>query len=247
MRTMANAVVCLFLGASLSASAGEDGAFPPLPSVKVGPHEFRISTVKRGLSMLPTDPPPPVAPPARLPDELLAGRRGGLGGTGALLGGDGVGGDGGGIGGGIGGGGALPPPQLPPPRVDPGDRGSKVGLKQGLEGDAARAQETFAALFPKLDPLPPDREAHFDWLPHYEDHPVWKIGWWAVVEKVEPDRGDAWTVRVRLYPRLRSRVFKTLILDYVEETYQVEGETIRLIDSDAKTPKPRHQGFPVHF
>jgi len=220
MRTMANAVVCLFLGVPLAASAGEDGAFPPLPPLKVGSYEMRISTAKRGLSMLPTEPPPP--PPR------VAGS-GGIGGGGGLVG-------------------DQAPPRLPPPRVEPDDRGSKVGLLKGdLEGDAAWAQETFAAIFPKQDPLPLDREAHFDWLPHYEDHPVWNIGWWATVEEVEADGDDAWTVRVRLRPRLVSMGLKTAMADYVEETYRLEGETIRLIDSDAKTPKSDRQVFPVFF
>ncbi|WP_406697462.1 hypothetical protein V5E97_01260 [Singulisphaera sp. Ch08] len=129
----------------------------------------------------------------------------------------------------------------------PGYRGTVVYPRKGVEGDEARAQDDFVSRFPKLDPCPPARMSHFDWLPHYDDHPVRNAGWIAVVHRVERDHDGVWKVTVRFSPNIYSWSLQSKIWDYVEEIYRLEGDSIRQIASDAETPKPKAQVFPAIF
>jgi len=131
------------------------------------------------------------------------------------------------------------------PDEGPEYRGTLVTPKKGLDGDAAKAQQDFVARFPKLDPCPPERTAHYDWLPHYLDAPSRNIGWDANVKEVVPGRDGEWIVTVELCPALSSRSFITKICDHVEETYFFKGDVIRLRSSNAKTPNPKFQFYPV--
>jgi hypothetical protein len=114
-------------------------------------------------------------------------------------------------------------------------------------GESLRIQEAFAAALAEADPRPPGRTAHYDWLPHYDGHPVRHAGWFGAIRRAEPQADGSWLVEVRMTPALRSTTLKTLIGDHVDETYRVRGDAIEPVGSDAATPRPRLQAFPVHF
>ncbi len=114
-------------------------------------------------------------------------------------------------------------------------------------GESLRVQEAFAAAFAAADPRPPERSAHFDWLPQFEGYPVRHAGWFGEVVRADPQADGAWLVAVRVKPALRSTSLKTLILDFVEETYRVRRDAIEPVGSDAATPRPELQAFPLIF
>lgn len=135
---------------------------------------------------------------------------------------------------------------LPPPDTAPDDVGTQVVTEKSAEGESRRFQEAFAARFAEVDPRPPGRTAHYDWLPHYDAFLVRHIGWHAVIRRVETRDDGARLVTLHLFPNLYSTNIKTMVMDYVEETYRVQGDAIVLVATDAATPKPRLQGFPAH-
>lgn len=214
---------CLTILAPSASRAEEAARFDPVPPLRLhhpGPNEtnieFRVSTARRGLAML----------PRCLPLDLpTAGLNAGIGG--------------------IGGGETFSPRRKPlAERLAPS--GVRVIPAKDLPHESEMAQERFARLFPKADPAPVTRMEHFDWFPHYDNVPVaWNSGWRAEVVGVEPIKPGEWKVTVRMKPRLYSTGFQTLIHDYVEETYRMHGESIELIGSDAETPKTEFQAFPV--
>jgi len=120
-------------------------------------------------------------------------------------------------------------------------------MKHGMEADLQAAQEMFAECYPKQDPDPMSRSAHFDWVPVYDDHPVHNLGWEARVEEVDRIQDGQYRIVVRLTPRLRSSHIKTLICDFVEETYEIKGKDIRFVGSDAAVPRKHLQKFPVYY
>jgi hypothetical protein len=227
MRVRFVLAVCLTTIIPSTAPAEDGTPFPTLPPIRVGDFfELRASTARRGLAMLPRCVPP--SRPIRSPVSIGVGI-------------------GGGIGGGLGG---VPVhPFRPAPlseRLAPS--GVEVIRAKGLEGETARAQDKFAMLFPEADPDPLARVEHFAWLPHYDDHPVaWNSGWRAEIVRVEAATPGAWRIVVRMQPRLRTTGLKTLLADFVEETYRLDGESLELIGSDAETPKPKSQVFPLHL
>ncbi|AMV37754.1 hypothetical protein [Planctomyces sp. SH-PL62] len=141
-------------------------------------------------------------------------------------------------------------PRSSPPRLERSfdDLGTTITPDPDAGGGSLRFQEGFAAAFARADPSPAERTAHFDWLPHYDGHPVWHVGWLGEISRTERRGDGSWIVRIQLKPNLHSDGgLKTLLLDYVEETYRVEGEAFELIDSDAATPRPKLQVFPLFY
>ncbi|WP_165252091.1 hypothetical protein [Paludisphaera soli] len=133
--------------------------------------------------------------------------------------------------------------------LGPADDDFRTAIRPAADarGEALRFQEGFAAAFAEADSRPPERAAHFNWLPHYDDHTVRHAGWRGEIRRAERQGDGSWRVEVRMTPLLRSTTLKTLILDYVEETYRVRGDAIEQVGSDAATPRPQLQAFPVHF
>ncbi|MDG3005003.1 hypothetical protein [Paludisphaera mucosa] len=134
------------------------------------------------------------------------------------------------------------------PRSGPESFKTAVRIDPEARGEDLRFQEHFAAALARSDPRPPQRTAHFDWLPHFDEIPtVYHAGWDGTIVQVEPQGDGSRLVKVRMTPALSSMALKTLMFDYVEETYRVKGDAIELVGSDAETPRPRHQTFPVMF
>lgn len=133
-----------------------------------------------------------------------------------------------------------------PPEDGPDDVRTVVRPAPEASGKALGIQEEFAAIFARADPRPPERTAHFDWLPHYDGHLVRHVGWHGAIKRVEPQGDGSWLATIHVSPLLDCRSFKTMVWDHVEETYRVKGDAIELVASDAATPKPHLQGFPAH-
>lgn len=139
----------------------------------------------------------------------------------------------------IGGGPALYTPEVAPPR----NMGSVIAMNPDLKGKAPDIQKKFADVFFHFDPLPADRSTHFSWLLKRDD--ALQVGWAGHIEALEPRR-QGWLVKIRISPQLYSLTMKTLIYDYVEETYFFDKNGVELITSDAQIPKPEHHKFPVY-
>jgi hypothetical protein len=191
---------------------------PPPPS-QASSYEFRISTTQRGLASLPKK------RPAARTDQKSE-------------------------------------PQVPsdalgrapssPVSRDLGDegpdyQGTIIEPNRDAKGETLRVQKRFASLFAGVDPCPKERTAHFDWLPHFVDHPVRNLGWRGNILESKPESEGIWLIKIRLYPSLYSNSLKTLVLDNVEETYRMKGEVVQLVASDASTPKKQYQHFPMAF
>jgi hypothetical protein len=144
--------------------------------------------------------------------------------------------------------GMLTPPALQDPMEDTGPDfvATSIVPDSSARGEALGIQRRFAAAFAEFDTIvPPERVAHFNWLPHHDG--VRHIGWaGSILDSAARDDGS-WLVKIKLVPVFYSTSMKTAIADFVEETYLVNEDTIMLVHSDATTPKPLLQHFPVAF
>lgn len=111
-------------------------------------------------------------------------------------------------------------------------------------GERLRLQTEFAAAFSRQDPQSNNRAAHFAWIPNHDR--VWQIGWSGSIVAVEGQADGSTLVSIKIYPKLYSKIIKTLVLDYVIEFYRVAGHRIELVASDAAIPKLHLQAFPIH-
>lgn len=139
--------------------------------------------------------------------------------------------------------GGYPAAQQLAPEAPPKFEGSNVVVDPKAQGDGLRIQHKFADVFRRSDPVPPSRAAHFAWIPRLAH--LHHVGWSGIIVGTEQRQDGSAIVKIRIHPYLVSRVMKTYMSDYVEETYFFSGEGIRLLGSDAAVEKPHLRGFPV--
>jgi hypothetical protein len=147
--------------------------------------------------------------------------------------------------------------------LPPSLQGTLVYFNPNAEGETLRLQEKFAEIFARQDPEPESRWAHFAWLPmqihvkpfispgslRFEWIPnaetnVWRTGWEGVIAG-SSEQPDGVEVVVRIWPRMHSTSVKTLLSDYVMETYRFANGRVELIATDAATPRQNLQHFPI--
>ena len=151
--------------------------------------------------------------------------------------------------------------QPSPPRYE----GSFIRLPPEAKGEAFLVECAFAAAFARQDSQHASRTAHFAWLPEMlhvkaivvgpgsvrvEWVPgakpnVWRTGWCGVIQAMDRQPDGSMHVAVKIQPQVFSTTCKSLMADYVVETYRFADGRIELIATDAATPRRNLQHFPI--
>jgi hypothetical protein len=151
-------------------------------------------------------------------------------------------------------------PEPSPPRHE----GSFIRLPPEAKGEAFLVERAFASAFARQDPQHVSRTAHFAWLPetlHVKaivgpgsvgiewvlgaKPNVWRTGWCGVIQSMDRQPDGSLHVAVKIQPQVFSTAYKSLMADYVIETYRFADGRIELIATDAATPRRNLQGFPI--
>lgn len=91
------------------------------------------------------------------------------------------------------------------------------------------------------DPSPAERTAHFAWIEAHTE--VRRTGWSGIIMSSVPVGDGSWRFQVRVFPQLFASDQIVRQNDFVMEHYLFDGRNLRLVGSDASTPKPELRRF----
>jgi hypothetical protein len=113
-------------------------------------------------------------------------------------------------------------------------RGTEISVRPGAAGRDRELQEEISQQFHRLDPVPPERLAHFQWC---NDPSLRCVGWYGVLKELLEIPGG-WLVQVEVSPRLEAITEDGLprgiafTSDRFRETYEWTAAGLRFVKGE---------------